>query len=51
MEDIVDSWRKEIEVNVDFAAFRLNNGFAVGYGLDYVEHWHALLTVYEIIAE
>jgi hypoxanthine phosphoribosyltransferase len=43
--------RREAEVHVDFAAFRLDRGFVVGYGLDYAERWRALPAVYEIIAE
>ncbi|MDR2573900.1 MAG: hypoxanthine phosphoribosyltransferase [Desulfovibrio sp.] len=43
--------RREIEINVDFAAFRMSSGFAVGYGLDYAERWRALPAVYEITTE
>ncbi|MDR0815975.1 MAG: hypoxanthine phosphoribosyltransferase [Desulfovibrio sp.] len=43
--------RREVEVHVDFAAFQLNSGFIVGYGLDYAEHWRALPGVCEIIVE
>jgi hypoxanthine phosphoribosyltransferase len=43
--------RREVEVNVDFAAFHVGRGFVVGYGLDHAERWRALPAVYEIIVE
>jgi hypoxanthine phosphoribosyltransferase len=42
--------RREVAVHVDFAAFRVDRGFMVGYGLDYAERWRALPAVCEIIA-
>jgi hypoxanthine phosphoribosyltransferase len=42
--------RREVAVHVDFAAFHVDRGFMVGYGLDYAERWRALPAVCEIIA-
>jgi len=43
--------RREIDVHVDFAGFKLTQGFIVGYGLDYAEHYRNLPAVFEIIPE
>ena len=43
--------RREVPVHVDFAAFHVDRGFVVGYGLDYAERWRSLPAVCEIIAE
>jgi hypoxanthine phosphoribosyltransferase len=43
--------RREVAVHVDFAAFHVDRGFVVGYGLDYAERWRSLPAVCEIIAE
>ena len=43
--------RREVDVKVDFAGFKLNQGFIVGYGLDYAEHYLMLPGVFEVIPE
>ncbi|MDR3358969.1 MAG: hypoxanthine phosphoribosyltransferase [Desulfovibrio sp.] len=43
--------RREVAVRIDFAAFHVDRGFVVGYGLDYAERWRSLPAVCEIIAE
>ncbi|MGE9986258.1 hypoxanthine phosphoribosyltransferase [Desulfovibrio sp. SGI.169] len=43
--------RRQVDVKVDFAGFRLNKGFIVGYGLDYAERYRMLPGVCEIIPE
>lgn len=43
--------RREVDVTVDFAGFRLSQGFIVGYGLDYAEHYRMLPGVFEVIPE
>ncbi len=43
--------RRQADVNVDFAGFKLNKGFIVGYGLDYAERYRMLPGVCEIIPE
>ena len=43
--------RREVDVKVDFAGFKLNQGFIVGYGLDYAEHYRMLPGVFEVIPE
>jgi len=49
---LVDKYeRRQADVKVDFAGFRLNKGFIVGYGLDYAEHYRMLPGVCEIIPE
>ena len=52
VEALVDKHeRRQADVKVDFAGFRLNKGFIVGYGLDYAEHYRMLPGVCEIIPE
>ena len=43
--------RREANVVVDFVGFDLQQGFIVGYGLDYAEQYRALPGIYEIIPE
>ena len=43
--------RRQADVTVDFAGFRLNKGFIVGYGLDYAERYRTLPGICEIIPE
>ncbi len=41
--------RRELDVTVDFAGFRLERGFIVGYGLDYAEKYRTLPGIFEVI--
>ena len=43
--------RREVDVRVDFAGFKLEEGFIVGYGLDYAEKYRALPDVEELVFE
>ena len=38
--------RREVEVRVDYVGFQVNNGFLIGYGLDYAEHYRNLPAIY-----
>lgn len=43
--------RREQHTVTDFAGFSLQDGFIVGYGLDYAEQYRNLPAIYEIIPE
>ncbi len=43
--------RREVEVSADFTAFKVNEGFVVGYGLDYAELYRNLPDVCVVITE
>lgn len=43
--------RREADVQVRFAGFRLSAGFIVGYGMDYAEHFRGLPDICEILPE
>lgn len=40
--------RREIDLKVDFSGFVVENGFLVGYGMDYAEKYRYLNAVYEL---
>jgi hypoxanthine phosphoribosyltransferase len=41
--------RREVACQVDFPGFTINEGFLVGYGLDYAERYRNLDGVYELV--
>lgn len=45
------SERREIDVEVDFAGFKIQDGFIVGYGLDYAERYRELDAIYELVTD
>ena len=49
---LIDKYeRREVEVVADFVGFRLEEGFLVGYGLDYAEKFRNLPEICQVIAE
>lgn len=43
--------RREVDVTPDFVGFSLDEGFIVGYGLDFAERYRELPAIYEILPE
>lgn len=41
--------RQEIKIKADYVAFRLEEGFVVGYGLDFDERYRHLPDIYKIV--
>ena len=42
------SERRDAQINVDYACFRLDEGFIVGYGLDYNEKYRNLPAIFDL---
>ena len=40
------SSRREVDISPDFWGFKINDGFVVGYGLDYAEKYRGLPQIY-----
>jgi len=38
--------RREYDINIDYKGFDIEEGFVVGYGLDYNEDYRDLNTIY-----
>lgn len=41
--------RREVKIDVDYAAFNIDSGFVIGYGLDYAERFRELPFLAEVI--
>jgi len=40
--------RREVEITADYAGFAVDDGFLVGYGLDYAEEYRGLPGIFEL---
>jgi len=40
--------RREVEIEADFVGMRMDDGFIIGYGLDYDEHYRHLPDIYTV---
>jgi hypoxanthine phosphoribosyltransferase len=45
------SCRREVDITPDFWGFKINDGFVVGYGLDYAENFRGLPQIYVLSEE
>jgi hypoxanthine phosphoribosyltransferase len=45
------SCRREVNISPDFWGFKINDGFVVGYGLDYAENFRGLPQIYVLSEE
>jgi hypoxanthine phosphoribosyltransferase len=45
------SCRREVNISPDFWGFKINDGFVVGYGLDYAEKYRGLPQIYVLSEE
>jgi len=45
------SCRREVDISPDFCGFKINDGFVVGYGLDYAEKFRGLPQIYVLSEE
>jgi hypoxanthine phosphoribosyltransferase len=45
------SCRREVDISPDFWGFKVNDGFVVGYGLDYAENFRGLPQIYVLSEE
>jgi len=45
------SERRQVEIPLDYVGMKLENGFLVGYGLDYSENHRNLPAIYEVVFE